>query len=131
MIDFYKLLKNSIGDRFYSITYGYCTYSGLLEGIEYPFMFEINEDVIFTDSQGRLSKNGECIIFPSENEREWREFFPDLKVFGIYENEDSEKVEIVYYNEKLPYPFLGVVNKSDVYWFNNKGFNPNTSKIKL
>ena len=42
-----------------------------------------------------------------------------------------KKVEIVYYNEKLPYPFLGVVNNSHVYWFNNKGFNPNTSKIKL
>ena len=77
-IDLTKILKNCPkGTKLYSIIHGEVEYAGINDNSLYRVEFETkNKDICGVTSDGRhLSYfNGECILFPSKDHRDWSKF---------------------------------------------------------
>ena len=77
-IDLTKILKNCPkGTKLYSIIHGEVEYTGINDNSLYRVEFETkNKDICGVTSDGRhLSYfNGECILFPSKDQRDWSKF---------------------------------------------------------
>ena len=77
-IDLTKILKNCPkGTKLYSIIHGEVEYAGINDNSLYRVEFETkNKDICGVTSDGRhLSYfNGECILFPSKDQRDWSKF---------------------------------------------------------
>ena len=81
-IDLTKILKDCPkGTKFYSLLHGEVLFRGIDENSDYPIVY----DIIFSDSitslfsitrNGTYSNkyNGECILFPSKDQRDWSKF---------------------------------------------------------
>lgn len=65
-MDLTKILK--VGDRIYCTLYGYVEVTTVAESY-----IKVEGDLVslFLDSNGRGSKAGECVIFPSKDNRDW------------------------------------------------------------
>lgn len=70
------ILKNHIGESFYSPTYGEVILESIVEGVDYPIAINNDKERIILTEQGKYYKNGdiECIIFPSKDNRDWSTF---------------------------------------------------------
>ena len=77
-IDLTKILKNCPkGTKLYSIIHGEVEYTGINDNSLYRVEFKTeNKDICGITSDGRhLSYfNGECILFPSKDQRDWSKF---------------------------------------------------------
>ena len=77
-IDLTKILKNCPkGTKLYSIIHGEVEYAGINDKSLYRVEFKTeNKDICGITSDGRhLSYfNGECILFPSKDQRDWSNF---------------------------------------------------------
>ena len=77
-INLTKILKNCPkGTKLYSIIHGEVEYAGINDNSLYRVEFETkNKDICGVTSDGRhLSYfNGECILFPSKDQRDWSKF---------------------------------------------------------
>ena len=77
-IDLTKILKNCPkGTKLYSIIHGEVEYAGINDKSLYRVEFKTeNKDICGITSDGRhLSYfNGECILFPSKEQRDWSKF---------------------------------------------------------
>ena len=68
MINIYELLKDCpVGTKLYCTVYGDVKFYG-------AFNFGIFIGQITLDINGRLDGNGECILFPSKEQRDWSKF---------------------------------------------------------
>lgn len=78
-IDLTKILKDCPkGWKFYTTVWGDVEFDYLIEGSDYPIHIKTrnrNESYTIRNS-GRLSSaiDAECIIFPSKDQRDWRQF---------------------------------------------------------
>ena len=78
-IDLTKILKDCPkGWKFYTTVWGDVEFDYLIEGSDYPIHIKTrNRNVSYTiRNSGRLSSaiDAECIIFPSKDQRDWRQF---------------------------------------------------------
>lgn len=80
-----ELLKDCpIGTKLYSPIYGDVELENVKENTKYPINVKIDE--LSTDSftaDGKLLKeyNGECMLFPSREQRDWGKFKPTMPKF--------------------------------------------------
>ena len=81
-IDLTKILKDCPkGTKLYSLLHGEVLFRGIDENSDYPIVYDIifSTDIINMYSitrNGTYSNkyNGECILFPSKDQRDWRKF---------------------------------------------------------
>lgn len=77
-IDLTKILKNCPkGWEFYSTVLGYVKFEKIIDGNLYPIIVrcknEINENIT-NDGKLIVHYDGECILFPSKEQRDWNKF---------------------------------------------------------
>lgn len=99
-----EILKNcSKGTKLYSPIYGDVEFVCVLqnEGVEYPIQTKISDDALdgFT-KDGRMfaEYKGECMLFPSREERNWSNFKPKQPKFDPNTLKPFDKV-LVKYND--------------------------------
>ena len=81
-IDLTKILRDCPkGTKLYSLLHGEVLFRGIEENSDYPIVYDIifSTDIINMYSitrNGTYSNkyNGECILFPSKDQRDWRKF---------------------------------------------------------
>ena len=80
-IDLTKILKDCPkGWEMYSSVYGKVTFSSIEYNVDYPIKFlfiKNNEEIwgsVTKEGIHNNSYNGECTLFPSENQRDWSKF---------------------------------------------------------
>ena len=77
-IDLTKILKNfPKGTKLYSSTFGGVEFQYIIQGALYPIVIKLKNGVVEKlTSNGALFSNydGECILFPSKNQRDWSKF---------------------------------------------------------
>ena len=81
-IDLTKILRDCPkGTKLYSLLHGEVLFRGIDENSDYPIVYDIifSTDIINMYSitrNGTYSNkyNGECILFPSKDQRDWRKF---------------------------------------------------------
>ena len=77
-IDLTKVLKNCPGNtKLYSSIYGEVLFEGIITG-NHNYFIEVyvkalNSLIMFTYN-GRYFSNGECVLFPSKDQRDWSKF---------------------------------------------------------
>ena len=76
-IDLCEILKGCEGMVFYSTMVGYCRLIGVTEFITIGYG---DEDFVVLESDGKFSKDGECTVFPSKENRDWSTFKKPVKV---------------------------------------------------
>ena len=117
-IDLTKILKNCPkGTKLYSIIHGEVEYAGINDNSLYRVEFETkNKDICGVTLDGRhLSYfNGECILFPSKDQRDWSKFTApwykkgkfDPNTFQPFDRVlthfDDERWDINFYSYKNP-----------------------------
>ena len=99
-----EILKNcSKGTKLYSPIYGDVEFVCVLqnEGVEYPIQTKISDDALdgFT-KDGRMfaEYKGECMLFPSREDRNWSKFKPKKPKFDPNTLKPFDKV-LVRYND--------------------------------
>ena len=75
--DLTKILKGCEGMVFYSTMVGYCR---LIDVNEFITIGYGDEDFVVLESDGKFSKDGECTVFPSKENRDWSTFKKPIKV---------------------------------------------------
>lgn len=79
-LDLVEILKDClVGTKLYSSVYGEVELENVKDNTDYPIDVKIDE--LSTDSftaDGKLFKeyDGECVLFPSEDQRDWSKFKP-------------------------------------------------------
>ena len=76
-IDLCELLKGCEGMVFYSTMVGYCR---LIDVNEFITIGYGDEDFVVLKSDGKFSKDGECTVFPSKENRDWSTFKKPIKI---------------------------------------------------
>ena len=114
-IDLTKILKGCPeGTEFYSSVYGRIAFVKVISNKYYPILMKqyqegnnSNDIALFTkDGKANYQYNGECILFPSKDQRDWSKF----ERFW-----DKPKVEK--FDPKILQPFDRVlVRDEDCYW---------------
>ena len=112
-IDLTKILDGCpIGTEFYHTGYGKVWFIGIYPDRPYPIIFRLGYTVCngAVTSAGTINKNynGECVFFPSEDQRDWSKF----ERFW-----DKPKVEK--FNPKTLQPFDKVLIKNGNFWTPN------------
>ena len=87
-LDLVKILEGCPkGTEFYSLIYGKVRFERIVENVSYPIILSICNDrcdEIYVTKKGLHYKdcNGECVLFPSKDQRDWSKFerFWDTKV---------------------------------------------------
>ena len=100
-IDLTKILDGCpAGTEFYHVVFGKVAFKGVSEG-EYPIQLEPIDRYrqIFLTKDGKLWSmyNGECILFPSKDQRDWSKFErfwdkPKIEKFNIKTLQSFDKV---------------------------------------
>lgn len=72
-INLYEILKGHGGEIFYSPC---CGYIELTNVGNYVLYFD---DTFKTNSQGKINDRGECVIFPSKDQRDWNKWVEEQK----------------------------------------------------
>lgn len=92
-IDLTKILKNCPkGWEFYSSIYGWIYFEGLNPGDKYPVIISYKNGKLESfGADGRLFLDyaGECVLFPSKDQRDWSKFTAPW-----YKNEKKEKFDL-------------------------------------
>ena len=100
-IDLTKILEGCpVGTEFYSTIHGTVSFRGIDLGSSYPVMFDspMIAGVICLTKKGRaLLDVGECIIFPSKDQRDWSKFIrfwdkSKIKKFDINTLQPFDKI---------------------------------------
>ena len=109
-IDLTKILKGcSIGTVFYSSVYDKVSFSGITPGVDFPIVFNrsIDETICLTKEGRALKHLGECIVFPSKDQRDWSKF-----------ERFWDKPKIEKFDPKTLQPFDKVLDRrdTDCYW---------------
>ena len=120
-LDLTKILKGCEGQTFYSTCYGEITLLNinLEEDIDYPITAYVGEDreecVSFT-KEGKEYEifPGECILFPSKENRDWSTFKPKI-LFGtpVMVSNNGTYWKLKKYNEILRNTYIVPVDKFD------------------
>ena len=77
-IDLTKILKDCPkGTKLYSTIYGEVTFSHINNSSIFPIIIQVNDDfhpVLTKDGRHSEAYKGECTLFPSKDQRDWRKF---------------------------------------------------------
>ena len=111
-IDLVKILEGCPkGTEFYSLIYGKVRFERILEGVSYPIILSICDDscnAINVTKKGLHYQdfNGECVLFPSKDQRDWSKF-----------ERFWDKPKVKRFDPKTLHPFDKVlVRDEDGYW---------------
>ena len=72
-----ELLKGCEGMVFYSTMVGYCRLTEITECITINYG---DDNYVFLDSNGKYEIDGECMLFPSKENRDWSTFVNQNKI---------------------------------------------------
>ena len=76
-LDLIKILKDCpIGTKLYSAIHGEVEFNSITPKDAYPISVRISNGFTWFARDGRynLGYNGECMLFPSKNQRNWNKF---------------------------------------------------------
>ena len=65
------------GTKLYSTQYGEVEFEKVRENAKYPITIRLNDnqiDMFASDGRWNNSYNGECVLFPSKEQRDWSKF---------------------------------------------------------
>ena len=65
------------GTKLYSTQYGEVEFEKVRENSKYPITIRLNDnqiDMFASDGRWNKSYNGECVLFPSKEQRDWSKF---------------------------------------------------------
>lgn len=89
-INLAEMLKNHIGETFYSTSHGNIVLAQIENPIiGYPLVFYFGDNNMYhltVSKKGAISDYGECVIFPSKEQRDWNKWYKDSKK-GYYWDE--------------------------------------------
>ena len=101
-IDLTKILEGCpIGTEFYHTGYGKVWFIGIYPYRPYPIIFRIKNSICnyAVTSLGTINKdyNGECVFFPSEDQRDWSKFVrfwdkPKVQKFDVHTLQHFDRV---------------------------------------
>ena len=101
-LDLTKILKGCpIGTEFYHTGYGKVWFIDIYPDRPYPIIFRLGYNICngAVTSAGTINKNynGECVFFPSEEQRDWSKFIrfldkPKVKKFDVHTLQPFDKV---------------------------------------
>lgn len=127
-LDLTKILEGCpYGTEFYHSGYGKVWFIGIDTELEQPIHIKLNtrsyEDV-WIPSEGILSKNynGECLLFPSKDQRDWSKFErfwdkPKVEKFDINTLQPFDKVLVRdFLNEDWMADFFERIDENDVHY---------------
>lgn len=81
------------GTKLYSTPFGECTFDGVTNDDDIRFLEQSNSP-FYTDGYGKYSPNGECLVFPSKQMRDWRKF--DWKKGDVLVSNDGDDSRIIF-----------------------------------
>ena len=83
-LDLTKILKGCEGITFYTSTHGYVELVKIVESVDYPVVLNIlgKNTLIHISANGKYDNkcDGECVFFPSKEQRDWSKFKKPLAV---------------------------------------------------
>lgn len=127
-----KILKNCPqGTKFYSILFGEVVFYKIKKESNYPIIcIKTDGNYCETTSDGRYYENwdGECTLFPSAKQRDWRKF----KAPWYKQDKDDErlrKTTIAFLKDFAEQGYENAVECID--WLEKQGESDNNPKIKL
>lgn len=109
-----EILKNCPkGTKLYSIIYGEVEFEEIIENTDYPIYFKFN-NMQDSDCDGSVTKEGfhiencggECTLFPSKNQRDWKKFKIKKNCFDPTTLKPFDKVLVCDSDERVWYPEL-------------------------
>lgn len=84
LTDIFKYLPE--GTLIYSRAHGYVKFVCIDEkSAEYPIIVRTAEKIVVYTSEGKLDKNGECLLFPDKNNRDWSKYVITDPILFPYE----------------------------------------------
>ena len=126
-IDLTKILKNCPkGYKFYSLLFGEVEFQQIRIGFAYPIDIKLKSNIIErVTSDGKLFDDyddGECILFPSKEQRDWNKFtapwykkekfdpktlqpFDKVLVYDIYDICEGWACSIFSHIREIEYPY--------------------------
>ena len=109
-INLVEILKDCPkGTKLYSPIYGDVEFVKIIEGVEYPInvgmpsRFSGCTEFLSFKSNGRIYRTGECLLFPSKNQRDWSKFvapIPDKALVWCWEDGEEYGRVLVFYDAK-------------------------------
>lgn len=107
------------GTKLYSTVFGEVEFVGIVENAPYPIIVKLNDENFksFT-ADGRMNVyfDGECVLFPSKDQRDWSKFNPKKPKFDPKTLQPFDKVIARDYNtEKWRCDFFSHTTESGVY----------------
>ena len=131
-IDLTKILDGCPkGTKFYSSVFGEVELVEIKNGYLQPIALRcLGGDMVYIGVDGRLfpSYEGECIIFPSKDQRDWSKFErfwdkPKVEKFDVNTLHPFDKVLVRNYNNRIWEPdFFGYI-KGDWVWSLQTAYN--------
>lgn len=98
-IDLTKILKNCPkGTKLYSIIYGEVTFHHINETSICPIVLRVNDNTYPTvTNDGKFSPayKGECILFPSKDQRDWSKFTAPWLKKDMFDSKTLNKLDKV------------------------------------
>ena len=126
-IDLTKILKGCPkGTEFYCPLFGKVLFSKICSDIIYPI--RTNRAPFTSDGKYLCDFNGECMLFPAKNQRDWSKFErfwdkPKVEKFDVNTLQPFDKVLVRNYNNRIWEPdFFGYI-KGDWVWSLQTAYN--------
>ena len=137
-----EILRGYEGIKLYSPIAGTVKLVAIVKEAEYPILTIIEDfiNLAFTaDGRYLNAPNGDCVLFPSKENRDWSTFKKPLKieVGKTYLTRDERIVKVVFFDNKSksPYKFKGFVEYEDCWkniaWTINGEYIDKTLKNNL
>ena len=119
------------GTKFYSSVFGEVELLEIKEGYLHPIGLRcFNGDRMYITVEGRLfpTYDGECILFPSKDQRDWSKFErfwdkPKVEKFDVNTLQPFDKVIVRNYNNRIWEPDLFGYIKGDWVWSLQTAYN--------
>lgn len=105
------------GTKLYSTIYGEVEYVGIDEESEYPITFITSKEstnVVTSDGRNFDIFDGECVLFPSKEERDWSKFNPKKPKFDPKTLQPFDKVLVRGHSERWRIQFFSNIIEGDV-----------------
>ena len=91
------------GTKLYSTLYGEVEFEKVRENEKYPITIRLNDnliDMFASDGRWNKSYNGECVLFPSKEQRDWSKFKMNKNRFDPKSLQSFDKVLVRNHSER-------------------------------
>lgn len=128
-IDLTKILEGCEGVKLYSPMHGECTLRGVYSDSDFPIKVKSNSGCMSFLANGKYDENGEIVLFPSEDQRDWSKFeksvkFPECvaEAHDLLTEEESEAFDEEMRN------LINLITARNAYWKLDGNWKPDWNK---